>query len=190
MRKTLLPTHRLTPGGFTVIELMITLALIAILLALAAPSLQEAMMSIRITGHTNDLMADLAVARSEAVKRNVPVVLCSSTDGRTCAATASWNQGWIVYPDVDATGTQNGADEAALKTRGALQGSPTLTLNCVGASDKSVTYKSTGMSKLPFSRFTLCDSRTTANAGRTITINTTGRVVSAKATCPITAACP
>jgi type IV fimbrial biogenesis protein FimT len=190
MHKTLLPARRLPPRGLTLIELMIALALIAILLALAAPSLQEAMMSIRITGHTNDLMGDLAVARSEAVKRNIPVVLCSSTDGQSCAAAASWNQGWIVFPDVDASGAQNGTAEAALKTRGALQGNPTLTLNCVGASNGSVTYKSTGMSTLPFSIFTLCDSRTTANAGRTITINTTGRVISAKGTCPITAACP
>ena len=190
MRKTRLPAHRLPPGGFTLIELMIALSLIGILLALAAPSLQEAMMSIRITGHTNDLMGDLAVARSEAVKRNIPVVLCSSTDGQACSAGASWNQGWIVYPDVDASGAQNGTAEVALKTRGTLQGSPTLTLNCVGSSDKSVTYKSTGMSTSPFSIFTLCDSRTTANGGRTITINTTGRVISARGTCPITAACP
>lgn len=169
---------------------MVTLALMAILIAIAAPSLQEAMMSIRITGHTNDLMADLALARSEAAKRNLPVVMCSSSDGLTCNAAANWNEGWVVFADVDASGAQNGADEAALKSRGALQGDPTLTLNCVGAPSKSVTYRSTGMSTAPFSVFTLCDSRTTPNAGRTITINQTGRANSAKGTCPITAACP
>jgi len=192
MRKTLLPARRSPPGGFTIIELLITLTLVAILIALAAPSMREAMMSIRITSHTNDLMGDLAIARSEAVKRNVRMVLCASIDGATCADGANWNQGWIVFPDVDADGAQDGGvpEEETLKSHAALKGEPTIGLSCVGAANKRITYRPTGMSSAASAVFTICDSRTTTNAGRTITINQTGRVVSARGTCPITATCP
>jgi type IV fimbrial biogenesis protein FimT len=148
------------------------------------------MMSIRITSHTNDLMGDLAIARSEAVKRNIPVVLCASIDGDSCADGANWNQGWIVFPDIDASGAKNGAAEATLKTHAALKGEPTIGLSCVGAANKRITYRPTGMSSATTAVFTICDSRTTTNAGRTVTINQTGRVVSARGTCPITATCP
>jgi type IV fimbrial biogenesis protein FimT len=189
MSESLAQTHRPFSLGFTMIELMITLSIVAILVGLAAPSLRETIMNIRITGQTNDLMSDLAFARSEAAKRNVPVVVCPSADGETCSAGA-WNQGWLVYPDTNVSGTkQANDDEKALKNRRALEGPNTLTLTCAPSAD-SVTYRPTGTTGSPSAIFTLCDTRTTVNAGRTIAINATGRAISARVTCPITPACP
>jgi len=188
MSESLAQTHRPFSLGFTMIELMITLSIVAILVGLAAPSLRETIMSIRITGQTNDLISDLAVARSEAAKRNVPVIVCTSDNGATCTATA-WNLGWLVYPDVNVSGTQQVATEKALKTRGALEGQNTLTFTCAPTAN-SVTYRPTGTTGSPSAIFTLCDTRTTVNAGRTVAINATGRAISARVTCPITPACP
>jgi len=179
--------------GFTVIELMITLTIVAILIAVSAPSIREAMMSIRITGQTNDLMSDLALARSEAARRNVPVVVCSSNNGTTCTNSA-WNEGWVVYPDVVVDGVQAASsDERSIKVRRKLEGANALVLNCANPatvnSDKRVTYGSLG-SAGGVLKFTLCDSRTTVNGGRIISINTTGRPVASRATCPISVTCP
>ena len=58
-------------GGFTIVELMITIVLIAILTTIAAPSLRDLVMNGRMTSLANDFMTDLSVARSEAVKRGV-----------------------------------------------------------------------------------------------------------------------
>lgn len=188
MREPLVPTHRPSPLGFTIIELMVTLSIVAILVGLAAPSLRDTIMNIRITGQTNDLMSDLALARSEAAKRNVPVVVCTSSNGTTCSATA-WNLGWLVYPDLDVSGTQQVATEKALKTRATLEGQNSLALTCAPTTN-SITYRPTGTSGSPSAIFTLCDTRTTVNAGRTIAINSTGRALAARVTCPITPACP
>lgn len=82
-------------GGFTVIELMIAVTLMAILLAIAVPSFKDASLGSELRSMANDLIAHAALARSEAIKRNAIVTLCVSADGATCVA-GGWEQGWIV----------------------------------------------------------------------------------------------
>src|SRR5688500_4212474 len=157
-----MPTRRHSLERCTLIELMITLTIVVIVMAVAAPSIRDAMMNVRITGQTNDLMSDLALARSEAARRNVPVVVCSSNTGTTCTNSA-WNEGWVVYSDVVVDGVQAAnADERAFKVRRKLEGANALILNCAGATanaDKRVTYGSLG-SAGGVRIFALCDSRT------------------------------
>jgi len=85
--------------GFTLIELMVTVALIAIMTVLAAPSFDSALLSNRLAGFANSFVASAQLARSEAIKRNRPVHICRSSDGATCAASGTWQQGWIVWSD-------------------------------------------------------------------------------------------
>ena len=87
--------------GFTLIELIITVAIVAILLAIGVPSFQEMMRNNRVAAHTNDRLSSLNLARSEAIKRGVRVSLCKSSDGLSCATTGDWTQGWIVFVDTD-----------------------------------------------------------------------------------------
>lgn len=86
-------------GGFTLIEMMVTVLVLAILVGVAVPSFRNASLSSRLTGYANDLLASTQVARSEAIKRNAPVFVCASSDGTSCLDEGDWDVGWIVVTD-------------------------------------------------------------------------------------------
>lgn len=93
------PAARLS--GFTLVELMITLSVAGILLAVAVPSFNRMMVTSRVTAQSNELVAALNFARSEAIKRNVSMALCRAraADSNVCTSpdTGNW-QFWIVRP--------------------------------------------------------------------------------------------
>jgi len=82
--------------GFTLIELMITIGVMAVLLGIAVPSFNEAVLGGKLGSYANNFVASVNMARSEAIKRSVQVTLCASADGSTCATSGSWEQGWVV----------------------------------------------------------------------------------------------
>ncbi|QOW25749.1 GspH/FimT family pseudopilin [Lysobacter sp. H23M47] len=88
-------------SGFSLIELIVTIVVLAILVTLATPSFTSLLNSSRLTAQANELVASLQLARSEAVRRNTPVTLCRSTNGSTCAGAGAWER-WIAV--VSATG--------------------------------------------------------------------------------------
>jgi type IV fimbrial biogenesis protein FimT len=81
--------------GFTLIEMMITIAVAAILAMIAVPSFRNASLSSQLRSAVNDFVASANFARSEAIKRGSAVTMCVSADGASCAA-GGWEQGWIV----------------------------------------------------------------------------------------------
>ncbi|MBD9367538.1 GspH/FimT family pseudopilin [Xanthomonas sp. XNM01] len=83
--------------GFTLIELMVTVAVAALLLSLGLPSFQQAMRSNRVATTSNELMASLALARAEALKGLGPAGICRTEDGETCADGTDWSVGWLVW---------------------------------------------------------------------------------------------
>lgn len=83
------------PRGVTLIELMVTVAILAILLGLAAPSFDSFILSGRLRALSNDMLSSVMLARSEAIKRNSIVRLCASSGGASCDG-GSWGNGWIV----------------------------------------------------------------------------------------------
>lgn len=95
-------------SGFNLIELMIVIAIAAIGLSLALPSFTDAMARNRIASTTNEFIASVMYARSEALQRNTVTGLCASADKAAC--TGTWSQGWIVWADIDRDGVL-GADE-------------------------------------------------------------------------------
>lgn len=81
--------------GFTLVEVMIAVAIMAILLGIAIPNLQDATLSSKLSTIANNLTGSALLARSEAGKRNTNITLCVSTNGTSCT-TGGWEQGWIV----------------------------------------------------------------------------------------------
>ena len=181
--------------GFTLIELMITVSVLAILLGIAAPSFRDTLLNVRMTALANDLMTDLATARSEAAKRGVRVVLCTSSNGTSCTNT-SWQSGWIVFADgVTANGLVD-TGESVLKV--VRTPATSASISATGASTATgggayIQYRPSGTNSVTAGSIvlTLCDERTTANVGanaalnkgRQITIGTTGRAAVARYTC-------
>jgi len=90
--------HRLARiDGFTLLEVLITLAVAAILLGIAVPSYRSMVQRNSIAANVNDLIGDLNYARSEAVTRGQQAYVCNSANGSTCLTDGDWSQGWIVY---------------------------------------------------------------------------------------------
>ena len=89
-------------GGVTLIELMATIAIVAILSAVALPSFASLQRNTRRTVAINDFIHAVFLARSEAIKRNSVVSICRSDDGLKCNNDApNWNGGWIVFENLD-----------------------------------------------------------------------------------------
>src|SRR5277367_3145724 len=91
--------NRMRAHGFTLVEVVVTVAVAAILLSIAVPSFRYVTNSNRIAGESNGLVGDLQFARAEAIKEGRTVTVCVSTDGANCTGSTSWEGGWIVFSD-------------------------------------------------------------------------------------------
>jgi len=81
--------------GFTLIELMVTIAVLALLVAVATPAMMSLVNSNRISSSAGELTAALQLARAEAIRRSATVTVCGSADGVACTNGAGWAD-WIV----------------------------------------------------------------------------------------------
>lgn len=113
-----LPLH---PRGFTLIELMVTIAVLAILLTLAAPSFATLLRQWRLTSAAETLAGDLRLARSTAIRTSRPVTLCAR-NGDECGAGGNWaTSGWLMFSDLNDNGLLN-AGEPLIVQRGPQSG--------------------------------------------------------------------
>lgn len=94
--------------GFTLVELMITVVLLAIMAALAFPSFTSTIRSNRVATATNELLSSVALARTEAIRSRQRASICTTTDGTACGG--DWNNGWLVWIDVDGNKAVNGTE--------------------------------------------------------------------------------
>lgn len=93
-------------NAFTLIELMVTLVVLAILVAIAAPSFTTMIANNRSSSLGHELTAAINLTRAEAIKRGGRVSICVSSNGTSCAAAGTnWNAGWLIFVDTAASDT-------------------------------------------------------------------------------------
>lgn len=173
-----------TYRGFTLIELLVTITIAAILAAIGVPNLSDFIKNNRLTTTANDLLADLALARSEAAKRGQPVSVCPSSNGSTCS-TGSWTAGRIVFSDSGSSGTVDGPDIVIRLTESS---SPGISIVSSGFANTSyIRYISSGAmstGNTNLGAFKICDDRNGA-FGKLVSISNTGRAsIQSGQTCP------
>lgn len=156
-------------SGFTLLELIIVLAVVAIVMSFAIPSMQSFSQNDRLTTNINTLIGHLAYARSEALTRSSQVVVCASDDGLGCSG--NWTDGWIVYIDADADDSFTAGEEIVRAYQGL---GPNNTIATAGIGFQ-ITYDNRGfVNAASVGSMQLCDDRSGAY-GKTVRITNTGR---------------
>lgn len=89
--------QRNNAAGVSLIELLVAVAIVAILLAVAFPNFEGSMRRNRLATTTNELLGSVSLARSEAIRNTRGAGICASADGLACGD--DWNQGWLVWTD-------------------------------------------------------------------------------------------
>jgi type IV fimbrial biogenesis protein FimT len=173
--------------GFNLLELMAAITVLGILLGIGVPSFTQMVRNNRVVASTNELVVALSSARSEAVRRGLPIAVCSRTGPTTdvCASgTANnWRNGWLVYTDAIGTaGTIDAGDEILQRYDEVPVGVTLLTNNLplvrFGASGLPVTGAAAE------TIFTIKHTVCTGNNQRTVKITRTGRLHTNKGACP------
>ncbi len=170
-------THALN-GGFTLIELMITVALAAILMTLAVPSFVQYQRNSELTSLTNSLLAAINTAKSEAMKTGKNAFVVPKGSG--------WNSGWIVYVDVNFDNSYTENTDRTVQTQDAVKSYFNITGNGTAAGTSPyIKFDSSGYSSsstalsLQIAR-TDTTSANAAEESRRIVVARTGRVRSCK----------
>lgn len=156
-------------AGFTLTELLITVTILSLVMAIGVPSMREFIKNDRLVTQINTLVGHLAYARSEAVLRHQPVVVCASDSLNSCSSN-NWASGWIIFVDADGNDDFSAGEEMLRQYEG-LTGGNTLA-STVGS---VVVYDERGFAPDAVGSFTLCDDRGDEHK-KTISISATGRV--------------
>ena len=156
--------------GFTLLELMVVLIIVAIVLTFAVPSYRTLILNRRINGLTDNLFNSLSYARNLALSNDEPVTVCPYSAPGSTACGSNWSAGWIVVKQ-----PPQGAS-AVLNTTVLGAGGPTLKATAYGGSTSISTITFNGRGLLNTSQqvlLTACDSRGAAQA-RSILVYSTG----------------
>jgi type IV fimbrial biogenesis protein FimT len=167
--------------GFTLIELMVVIAILALLVGLAAPSFQRIIAQNAINSGAGTFVGDIKFARSEALKRGMSVTLCPSIEPfDRCAAIDDWQGGWIIFLDRNANNTLNtsaGSEEVILRVQQGLPGD--LTILSTGGAVRSMRFDRSGSAAAPVGleiNSTKLDTQAQIDTRRFTCISTAGRV--------------
>jgi type IV fimbrial biogenesis protein FimT len=155
--------------GFSVIEMMLTVAIAAILYVLSVPTIDNLIQSSKSSSAQTALLIALNLARSTAIVRQSEVAICPSTDLAHCDRNIWWQRGWIVFQDIDGDGVRKDS-EPLLSVTQAQSGMAVAS----SSGRQHVTYRADGTATGTNLTFTVCDRRGPRYAS-TIVVSNIGR---------------
>jgi len=156
--------------GFTALELIVTMAIIAILLTMGVPAVENYSWNLRMKTTMDQLQTDLNLARGHAISHNNQTVICPANDSSDCSGQSAWQNGWIVFTDIN--GDRQKQDSEPLHRHAG-----TVSLLSISSSRSRNYLRFYPNGSAPGSNVTIlfCDTRGAAHAG-TITVSNSGRI--------------
>jgi type IV fimbrial biogenesis protein FimT len=190
-----------THSGYTLVELMAILAVLAVLLSVGVPMMKVFFQSNRMISNTNEIVAGLHVARSEAIRQQMRITMCQSSDSASCTGSGKWEDGFIVFQDPNGNVTVDGGERLLRVNTGADGADVTIRSDdATNSIVNSVSFSSRGLPKALNGGalsgvFRICDARGRQSAdgvstvARGVTLGPSGRVRTTKALAKIDS-CP
>ena len=166
-------------NAFTLIELMIVVALVAIVAAFATPSARDIVLKSHRTAALRDVGTALALTRSEAINRQTVVAMCTTTNFTSCSGTSTnWEDGFLVFEDDNQDGAVD-VDTDIIRIFREFGGSITVrrSMRDGSADTRILSYDETAMfvDKDDASNFIICDEKGVQHASALV-LNSTGQV--------------
>lgn len=169
-------------AGFTLVEMLVTVAIAAILAAVAVPMLSGFLARSQMNAVVNDFTGAMQYARMEAVSRNRCVSVCRRAEAsQTCAASdGSWRAGWLVFENPNCSGSVDATDPpAGTLLRARDPGPESMAINAIsGDAPEVIVFTPRGIVLNGFTTMAFTDTRGSNGAGeRVIAVSRTGRIV-------------
>lgn len=161
------PNAKMKKNGFTLIELIVTLAIAGIFASIAIPSFLDMLANDKTTSVANDLLASVQQTRSEAVRYSSNSIICARADDNTCGS--SWSKGWVIQSDQNGDGTP----EMTTRIRDNIPSGITITSSISGGLN-SLTFKALGQTN-PSATNTFTITHSNPSASRIICIYAGGQ---------------
>ena len=170
-------TNKQTSAGFTIIEMIITVALLSVMLAVAVPGFTNFFQNNNLATTSNRFVSSIALTRNEAISRNATVIMCNTNATNTqCANNGQWESGWAVWVDLDSGGLSDIDAGEIIQIEEAMPTGYTLRATTYA---NVITFAPTGEASGDLASaadtFRLCDNTQNAANSRSINFNAVGR---------------
>lgn len=160
--------------GFTLVELMVALGILGLTMAIAVPNFVTLINDNRISSSASDFVGALQLAKAESAARTSPATICKSNiAGTGCVTTGDWQQGWIVFSDINGNAAVDAPADVVVLDHEALDSR--ITFNDAGATN-SITFNPSGRTSITGTQvLIMCDARGFAESAKGILVTMTGR---------------